>query len=49
MSEVVDGFREEATLLVFDGNNCVAKEREYDANVYDMFFRTYENSTISPR
>lgn len=39
MSVVANSFRKEATLLEFESNTCVAKERKYVANIFDMFFR----------
>lgn len=38
MSELINSFSEEVTILNFEGKACVAKKREYDASVYDMVF-----------
>lgn len=42
MSEIINDFCKEATLLEFESRTCIAIEREYAANVYDMFFRDFQ-------
>lgn len=37
MSKVVNRFCEEALYFEFEGNTCVAKEREYIKNMFNMF------------
>lgn len=42
VSRIVSGFREEETYHEFDCNNCVAENREQDANMYDMMLREFK-------